>query len=147
MNSIKNIYPVSRFVWAVRDPVALTGPRAVGTYLQKNVFTPFEQFEQEEIWVLLLDARNRLTHQMMVYRGTVSMAPVRLSEMFREAVRFNAVSLIMAHNHPSGDPTPSAEDRQITRKVKEAGSVLEVKVLDHLIVGSNRWVSLKEQGM
>ena len=68
-------------------------------------------------------------------------------ELFREAIRLNAAALIVAHNHPSGDPTPSAEDVHVTRQIVEAGKLLNVDVLDHLVIGQQRWVSLKERGL
>jgi len=70
-----------------------------------------------------------------------------VGELFREAVRLNSAALIIAHNHPSGDPTPSPEDVQVTRQIVEAGKLLSIDVLDHLVIGQARWVSLKERGL
>ncbi|MBW1873264.1 MAG: hypothetical protein JRJ19_14435, partial [Deltaproteobacteria bacterium] len=72
---------------------------------------------------------------------------VRVGELFREAIRRNAAAIIVAHNHPSGDPTPSPEDITLTRQVVEAGELLNIGVLDHLVLGRRRWVSLKERGL
>jgi DNA repair protein RadC len=73
---------------------------------------------------------------------------IRVSELFREAVRQNAAALILAHNHPSGDPTPSPEDVAVTTEVVKAGKLLDIDVLDHIVIGSaNRFVSLKERGL
>ena len=85
--------------------------------------------------------------QSTLYRGTVSAAPGRVSELFREAVRRNAVAIAIAHNHPSGDPAPSEDDVAFTRAVVEAGALLEIAVLDHLVVGHGRWLSLRERGL
>lgn len=103
--------------------------------------------EQEELWVVLLDGRNRVLEITPLYRGSVNTSQVRVGEVFKAAVRRNAVSLIVVHNHPSGDPTPSAEDVALTRALVQAGKLLDVEVLDHVVIGRGRWVSLKERGL
>ena len=103
--------------------------------------------EQEELRVLLLDTRNRVVHIETVYRGSVNSSQVRVAEIFKTAIRRNASNLIVIHNHPSGDPTPSPDDIAITRSILQAGELLDVKLLDHIIVGSGRFVSLKERGL
>jgi DNA repair protein RadC len=103
--------------------------------------------EQEELWVLLLDTRNRVLNQVTVYRGSVNNSQVRVGELFKAAIRTNAASIIVIHNHPSGDPTPSPEDVNVTRAIVTAGKLLDIEVLDHLIVGQGKWVSLKERGL
>jgi DNA repair protein RadC len=82
-----------------------------------------------------------------VYAGSLNAAVVRVGEVFREAVRANSASIIVVHNHPSGDPTPSPEDVHVTEMLVEAGRLLDIEVLDHLIIGRNRFVSLKERGL
>ncbi|MEE8390301.1 MAG: JAB domain-containing protein, partial [Anaerolineae bacterium] len=72
---------------------------------------------------------------------------IRVSEVFRDAVKRNCAAIIVAHNHPSGDPTPSPEDVEVTRQLVEAGKLLDIEVLDHLIVGQQRFVSLRERGL
>lgn len=103
--------------------------------------------EQEELRVLLLDTRNRVQHIETVYRGSVNSSQVRVAEIFKAAIRRNATNLIVIHNHPSGDPTPSPDDVTITRAILQAGELLDVKLLDHIIIGSGRFVSLKERGL
>jgi len=103
--------------------------------------------EQEELWVVILDTRNRVVKIEPVYKGSVNSSQVRVGELFKEAIRRNAVSLIVAHNHPSGDPTPSPEDIALTRAVVQAGKLLDIDVLDHLVIGNQRFVSLKERGL
>ncbi len=103
--------------------------------------------EQEELRVLLLDTRNRVLHIETVYRGSVNSSQVRVAEIFKAAIRRNALNIIVIHNHPSGDPTPSPDDVAITRAILEAGKLLDVSVLDHIIVGSGRFISLKERGL
>jgi len=103
--------------------------------------------EQEQVRVLLLDARHRLIRQVLVYQGNVGSATVRVGELFREAVRENAAAIIVVHNHPSGDPSPSPEDVALTREIVEAGKLLNIEVLDHLVVGRQGYVSLRERRM
>lgn len=103
--------------------------------------------EQEEVRTLLLDTRNRVMGMPMIYRGSLNATSMRVGEVFREAIRVNCASIIVAHNHPSGDPTPSAEDIQVTRALVQAGKLLHIEVLDHIIIAHNRYVSLKERGL
>ena len=103
--------------------------------------------EQEHLRVMLLDRRNRLLETVEVYKGSVNSSQVRVGELFKEAVRKNASAIIVIHNHPSGDPTPSPDDVAVTRAIVQAGKLLDVEVLDHLVIGQNKWVSLKERGL
>jgi DNA repair protein RadC len=103
--------------------------------------------QQEELRVMLLDTRNRVQFIETVYRGSVNSSQVRIAEVFKAAIRRNATNLIVIHNHPSGDPTPSPDDVAITRAILQAGELLDVKLLDHIIVGNGRFVSLKERGL
>jgi DNA repair protein RadC len=103
--------------------------------------------EQEHLRVLLLDRRNRVLEVVEIYRGSVNSSQVRVGEVFKEAVRKNASGVIVIHNHPSGDPTPSPDDVAVTRAIVQAGKLLDVDVLDHLVIGQGRWVSLKERGL
>ncbi|MBN1248788.1 MAG: DNA repair protein RadC [Anaerolineae bacterium] len=103
--------------------------------------------EQEHFAVLFLDTRNRVTDQEMLYIGSLNTSLVRIAEVFRGAVRRNCAAVIVAHNHPSGDPTPSPEDVALTRRLVDAGKLLEVQVLDHLVIGNNRYVSLRERAL
>jgi DNA repair protein RadC len=80
-----------------------------------------------------------------IYQGSVNSTSFRVGELFREAVRHNASSMILVHNHPSGDPTPSPEDVQVTRILVEAGKMMDIEVLDHLVIGHGKYVSLKER--
>jgi DNA repair protein RadC len=104
--------------------------------------------EKEEMRVLLLNQKNRLLAKPRVYEGSVHTTVVRISELFRDAVRSNCASLIVAHNHPSGDPTPSPEDAALTREIVKAGALLDIEVLDHLVIGAGgKFTSLKERGL
>ena len=103
--------------------------------------------EQEEMWVLLLDTRNRYLSLEKLYRGSLNSSQIRIGELFKVAIRRNAATIIVSHNHPSGDPTPSPDDIAITRAIVQAGKLLDVDVLDHLVIGNGRYVSLKERGL
>jgi DNA repair protein RadC len=103
--------------------------------------------EQEHFVVLYLDTRNRVTDQETLYIGSLNTSLVRIAEVFRGAVRRNCAAVIVAHNHPSGDPTPSPEDVTLTRRLVDAGKLLEVDVLDHLVIGNNRFISLRERAL
>jgi DNA repair protein RadC len=103
--------------------------------------------EQEHLRVVLLNTRNEVLGIPEVYKGSVNTSLVRVGEVFREAVRRNCPAVVVVHNHPSGDPTPSADDLSMTRQMVEAGRLLDIEVLDHLIIGHGRYVSLKEQGL
>jgi len=103
--------------------------------------------EQEELRVLLLDMRNRVDKILTVYKGSLNSSQVRVGEIFKEAIRANAAAIILIHNHPSGDPSPSPDDVALTRAVVQAGRLLDVGVLDHLVIGKGRFVSLKERGL
>ncbi len=103
--------------------------------------------EQEELRVILLDNRNRMITVEAVYRGSVNSSQVRVGELFKAAVRRNAAALIVVHNHPSGDPTPSPDDVAVTRAIVQAGKLLDIDVLDHLVIGGGKFISLKERGL
>ena len=103
--------------------------------------------EKEHLRVLLLDRRNRVQDIEEVYQGSVSSSQVRVGEIFRAAVGRLASAIVVCHNHPSGDPTPSPDDVAVTRAIAQAGKLLDVECLDHLVIGHGRWVSLKERGL
>ncbi len=103
--------------------------------------------EYENFVILYLDTRNRVTAREILYKGSLNTSLVRIGEVFRGAVRRNCAAVIVAHNHPSGDPNPSPEDVALTRRLVEAGKLLEVEVLDHLVIGENRYVSLRERAL
>ncbi|MDH7487009.1 MAG: DNA repair protein RadC [Anaerolineae bacterium] len=103
--------------------------------------------EQEHLRVVLLDTRNRVLEVHTVYVGNLNTSVVRVGEVFREAIKANSAALIVVHNHPSGDPTPSPEDIAVTEQIVMAGRLLNIEVLDHLIIGQQRFISLKERGL
>jgi len=113
-----------------------------------KLLSDMSRLEQEEMRTLLLDTKNRVLGRARVYQGSVHTTVVRIAELFRDAVRQNATGILLAHNHPSGDPTPSPEDAAITREIIKAGKLLDIDVVDHLVIGAQgKFVSLKERGL
>jgi DNA repair protein RadC len=103
--------------------------------------------DQEHLRVLLVNVRNQVMAISPVYQGSVNTAQVRIAELFREAVRQNAPSVILVHNHPSGDPAPSKDDVAVTKLAAQAGEIMQVEVLDHVIIGERRFASMKQLGL
>jgi len=103
--------------------------------------------EKEELRVVLLNTKNVVQDIVTVYVGSLNTAVVRIAEVFRPAIRANSASIIVLHNHPSGDPTPSPEDVRVTEKIVETGRLLNIDLLDHIVIGQNRFVSMKERGL
>ena len=103
--------------------------------------------EKEHLRTILLDRRNRVLEIVEVYQGSVNSSQVRVGEVFQAAISRHASALILIHNHPSGDPTPSPDDVAVTRAIVQAGKLLDIDLLDHLVIGQGKWVSLKERGL
>jgi DNA repair protein RadC len=103
--------------------------------------------DHEEMWVMLLDTRNRVMSLVQLYKGSVNCAQIRIGEVFRQALLDNAPSIIIAHNHPSGEPLPSPDDVAVTRAIVQAGKLLDIEVLEHLIIANNDYISLKDKGL
>jgi DNA repair protein RadC len=123
--------------WRVRSP-ADVGERLVRA---------MRHLEREELRVLLLNTKNVVTACSTVYVGNLAGSSVRVGEVFRDAVRGLAAAIVVVHNHPSGDPSPSAEDLRITAELAEAGRLLDIELLDHVVVAANGWVSLRAMGL
>jgi DNA repair protein RadC len=102
---------------------------------------------QEQLRVLCLDRKSHVVAQHTIYQGTVNASLVRAAEVFRPTASRNCPGIIVVHNHPSGDPTPSPEDIRATEQLRRAGEALEIELLDHIILGQQRYVSLKERGL
>ncbi|MEO8457443.1 MAG: DNA repair protein RadC [Chloroflexota bacterium] len=111
------------------------------------LFGEMALLQQEEVRVVLLTTRHEVVTTKTVYRGNVSSAIVRVGEVFRDAVREGCPEIIVVHNHPSGDPSPSAEDAKLTKTLIEAGQLIGVEVVDHVVIGRNGFVSMKERKM
>lgn len=117
-------------------------PERIAAYYMED----FRHKEQEHILLLFLDNKNNLLGERVLFTGTVNASIISPREIYLEALKFHAVGIILLHNHPSGDPTPSDADRRITRKVREAGSLLDIPLLDHIIIGDKKYVSFHEEG-
>lgn len=111
-------------------------------------FAPrFKNLKKEFFIGVLLDAKNRLIRECKVSEGTLTNSLIHPREAFKEAVKESAASVIFVHNHPSGDPSPSKDDISITERLRDAGNLLGINVLDHVIIGDGKYVSLKEKGL
>ena len=142
----KEIRAILETINAVLRPVGreqVKSPRDIAAILMAEM----SHLDQEELCTVLLDTKNRLQGIVTIYKGSLNASMVRVGEVYKEAVRHNCAALIVAHNHPSGDPTPSPEDILVTRQIVEAGHLLDIECLDHLIIGQGRWVSLRERGL
>ncbi len=106
-----------------------------------------QKLTKEQFRGLYLNTRNRLIHDEVISMGSLNLSVVHPREVFRPAVEYGAAAMILAHNHPSGDPEPSDEDIRITKQLTEAGKLMEIEVLDHLIIGEEKFTSLKERGL
>jgi DNA repair protein RadC len=105
------------------------------------------RLEREELRAVLLNTKNVVLRVVTVYQGNVSASLVRVGELFRDAVRDNATGIILVHNHPSGDPTPSPDDLHLTAEALAAGRLLDIDLLDHLVIGHDAFVSLRDRGV
>lgn len=132
-----------RALAAEQDGALLDTPAAAALALAPYL----AHLEREAVVVALLTRKQRLIAVTPVYQGNVSGTSVRIGELFTEAVRRNAAGILLAHNHPSGDPEPSPDDARTTRDAVAAGQLLGVAVVDHLVIGRGRWVSLRERGI
>ena len=122
--------------WRIRTPADLA----------ERLMPVMGHLEREELRSVLVNTKNAVTGMVTVYAGNLAGSSVRVGEVFRDAVRRQAAALVVVHNHPSGDPSPSAEDLRITRELAEAGRLLDIDLLDHLVIGHGRWVSLRALG-
>lgn len=125
------------------DRKTITSPADAAALVQYEM----ADLEHEELWVILVDTRNHVKRIAKLYSGSVNSSQIRVGELFRDAIRDQASSIILVHNHPSGDPTPSPDDVAVTRSAVSAGKMMDIEVLDHLVIGRGRYASLKERGL
>ncbi|MFB5662879.1 DNA repair protein RadC [Alteribacillus sp. HJP-4] len=123
------------------DPYIIRSPEDVSRYVMEDM----RFLKQEHFVILCLNTKNQVIHKQTLFIGSLNSSIVHPRELFKEALRRSAASLICLHNHPSGDPTPSREDIEVTKRLMECGRILGIDVLDHIIIGDRRFVSLKEQ--
>lgn len=117
-------------------------PEAVAHYYMQDM----RHLSRERVQLVMLDSKSKILKDMIISTGTVSSSLLSPREIFLNALKYEAVFVILLHNHPSGDPTPSVEDIQITKRMKEAGNLIGIKLMDHIIIGDNKYISLSEQG-
>ncbi|MBN9653830.1 DNA repair protein RadC [Halobacillus litoralis] len=110
------------------------------------IMEEMRDLKQEHFICLFLNTKNQVLHRQTIFIGSLNASIVHPREVFKEAVKRSAASIICAHNHPSGDPTPSQEDIQVTRRLKECGKMIGIELLDHLVIGDRKFISLKEKG-
>ena len=122
--------------WQIRTPADLA----------ERLVPAMGHLEREELRVILLNTKNVVTAMETVYHGNLAGSSVRVGEVYRSAVRRQAAAAVVVHNHPSGDPSPSGEDLRITGELADAGRLLDIDLLDHLVIGHGRWVSLRALG-
>jgi DNA repair protein RadC len=123
--------------WRIRTPADLA----------ERLVPAMGHLAREELRAVLLNTKNAVTGMVTVYVGNLAGSPVRVGEVFRDAVRRQAAALVVVHNHPSGDPSPSPEDLRITRELADAGRLLDIELVDHLVIGHGEWVSLRALGV
>jgi DNA repair protein RadC len=123
--------------WSIRGP----------SDIADRLILQMGRLEREELRVVILDTKNHVLRVATVYQGNVSSSLVRVGELFRDAVRVNAAGVILVHNHPSGDPTPSPDDLHLTAEALAAGRLLDIALLDHLVIGHDAFVSLRDRGI
>jgi DNA repair protein RadC len=128
-------WPAAR--WTIRGPADVA----------ERLILQMGRLEREELRVVLLDTKNHVLRVATVYQGNVSASLVRVGELFRDAVRLNAAGVILVHNHPSGDPTPSPDDLHLTAEALAAGRLLDIALLDHLVIGHDAYLSLRDRGV
>lgn len=126
--------------------VQIHSPAEAVAHVRTTIYQDFDALDHEQLWTLLLNTKQYVTHHVLVYKGNVNSAIVRIGELFKDALRFNAAGMILAHNHPSGDARPSPNDLRVTQLAAEAGQLLDVPLLDHLILGKTDYTSWKEVG-
>lgn len=127
----------------VEETIVVSAPVDVYNFLAPEM----AHLDQEQLRVLNLTIKGRILSAPLIYQGTVNSTQVRVAEVFRQAVIENAPHIIVAHNHPSGDPAPSQDDIAVTRQIIQTGKLLDVAVLDHVIIGERGFVSMSEQGV
>ncbi|HUO84471.1 MAG TPA: DNA repair protein RadC [Thermoanaerobaculia bacterium] len=126
---------------SIRDPIR------DATVIARTLIARYSHHVQERLGAVYLDAKNRIIREREIYVGTLNATTVSTRDVLRYALMDHAAAVIIFHNHPSGDPSPSSEDLLFTKRMVEAGRVMGVEVMDHLILGANRYVSLKQRGV
>lgn len=128
---------------SAKDHLSFQNPSSIARYCMED----FRHCEQEQLLVMMLNTKNRLLGEEIISKGTVNASLISPREIFIRALHYHAVYLILVHNHPSGDPKPSKEDIEVTKRVQEAGNLIGIELIDHLVIGDHRYVSFRESGL
>ena len=126
-----------------KESLCFSKPKTVADYYMEQL----RHLETEQVLLLLTDNKNNLITEIIISKGTVNTSLISPREIFIEALRYHAVHILLLHNHPSGDPTPSRQDISITKIINDAAKLLNIPLVDHIIIGDNKYISLKEQGL
>lgn len=126
-----------------KDNLRFITPQSIANYFMQDL----RHLSREQVHLLMLDSKSKLISDIIISSGTVNASIMPVREVFIQALKEEAVNIILLHNHPSGDPSPSSEDIRVTKRMKEAGNLIGISLMDHIIIGDNRYISLKEQGL
>lgn len=141
--ALAELFKRFRTLKAMQKEVKITSPKDVTNLLMGEM----DDLNQEVLKVILLNTKNIVIGTRDVFKGSLNTSIVHPREIFKQAINKNSASIIICHNHPSGDPTPSQEDINITLRIKECGNIIGIQLLDHIIIGKNKFISLKEKGL
>ena len=142
---IQALAELSKRLAQAKAAVGLTfqNPESIAKYYMEEM----RHYKQEHMKLLLLDTKSKLIHETIISKGTVNASIISPREIFIDALRYGAVAIIVLHNHPSGDPTPSQEDMRLTKRIFEGGQLIGIELLDHIIIGDQRYVSFRGKGL
>lgn len=141
--ALSELFKRFRTLKAIKNDIKITSPKELADLLMGEM----NDLTQEVLKVILLNTKNVIIGTKDVFKGSLNTSVVHPREIFKQAINKNSASIIICHNHPSGDPTPSKEDVNITLRIKECGNIIGIQLIDHIIIGNNKFVSLKEQGL
>lgn len=128
---------------SAEDSLCFNCPETIAQYYMED----FRHSNQEQMAVMMLNTKGRLLGEEKLFKGTVNASLVTPREIFLQALHYHAVGIVLIHNHPSGDPTPSREDLQVTERIQEAGGLIGIELLDHVIIGDKKYISFRERGL
>lgn len=136
---------LSKRIWRtlISSQLVLDSPESIADYYMESM----RHLEQEQTMLTMFNTKNMLIKDIILSKGTVNASLVSPREVFLEALKYHAVYIVLVHNHPSGDPAPSKEDLLLTNRLREAGDLIGIQLIDHIIIGDNRYISLKERGI
>lgn len=141
--AIAELFKRFKTLKSMRRDIKITSPKDLADLLMGEM----NELNQEILKVILLSTKNTIIGIKDIFKGSLNTSVVHPREIYKEAINKNSASIIICHNHPSGDPTPSKEDINITLRVKECGNIIGIKLIDHIIIGNNKFISLKERGL